>query len=139
MEKWSEFGGRTHTEIRRGDIYYADLSPVVGCEQGGIRPVLLIQNDVGNHYSPTVIVAAITGRKKKPMPTHIYLRKREGLQTDSVIMLEQMRTIDRARLIKYIGRLDGDSMAKVDKAIAISLGLGREQAADYDYCPAAAL
>lgn len=103
-------------EIRRGDIYYADLTPVVGCEQGGRRPVLVIQNDVGNHHGSTVIVAAITSRRRKRrLPT--------GLRTASFAMLEQVRTIDRMRLGAYIGRLDGERMAAVDRAILISFGL----------------
>lgn len=104
-------------EIRRGDIYYADLTPVVGCEQGGRRPVLVIQNDVGNHHGSTVIVAAITSRRrrKRRLPT--------GLRTASFAMLEQVRTIDRMRLGAYIGRLDGERMAAVDRAILISFGL----------------
>lgn len=110
-------------EIRRGDIYYADLRPVTGSEQGGIRPVLLIQNDVGNHYSPTVIVAAITGRKKRWMPTHVSLSRQEGLSRKSFVMLEQIRTIDRARLVRYVGSLDEYSMKSVDAALAVSLGL----------------
>lgn len=111
-------------EIKRGEIYYADLSPVIGCEQGGIRPVLIIQNDVGNHYSPTVIAAAITSRRKKRIPTHVLLTNREpGLYSGSLIMLEQVRTIDRARLIRYVGNLDDDMMQRVNRAIAVSLGL----------------
>lgn len=109
-------------EIRRGDIYYADLTPVVGCEQGGRRPVLVIQNDVGNHHGSTVIVAAITSRRRKRrLPTHIGLPT--GLRTASFAMLEQVRTIDRMRLGAYIGRLDGERMAAVDRAILISFGL----------------
>lgn len=111
-------------EIKRGDIYYADLNPTVGCEQGGVRPVLIIQNNVGNHFSPTVIAAAITSRRKKDMPTHVLLDE-EGtrLFSDSRIMLEQVRTIDHTRLIRYIGSLDDNIMQKVDRAIMVSLGL----------------
>lgn len=108
------------------DIYYADLTPVVGCEQGGRRPVLVIQNDVGNHHGSTVIVAAITSRRrrKRRLPTHIGLpRLPIGLRTASFAMLEQVRTIDRMRLGAYIGRLDGERMAAVDRAILISFGL----------------
>lgn len=114
-----------YMEIRRGDIYYADLTPVVGCEQGGRRPVLVIQNDVGNHHGSTVIVAAITSRKRKRrLPTHIGLpRLPTGLRTASFAMLEQVRTIDRMRLGAYIGRLDRESMDAVDRAILISFGL----------------
>ena len=125
-------------EIKRGEMYYADLSPVIGCEQGGIRPVLIIQNDVGNHYSPTVIAAAITSRKKKRMPTHLLTGKEPGLYTDSRIMLEQVRTIDRARLIRYIGRLDDDMMQRVDHAIAVSLGLPETPSGSCWLCPVTA-
>ena len=110
-------------EIKRGDIYYADLYPVVGSEQGGIRPVLIIQNDTGNHYSPTVIAAAITGRKKKPMPTHVQVCTK-GLNGQYIVLLEQIRTIDRQRLLHYVNHLDGNAMRTVDKAISISMGLG---------------
>ena len=115
--------------VRRGDIYYADLSPVVGSEQGGVRPVLIVQNDVGNRYSPTVIAAAITSRlSKNPMPTHIDVRAeradRVGLTKDSVILLEQMRTIDKKRLGEKMGHLDEETMTAVDNAISVSLGLG---------------
>ena len=112
--------------IRRGDIYYADLSPVVGSEQGGLRPVLIIQNDVGNRYSPTVIAAAITSRLGKArMPTHIDVHAdRVGLIKDSVILLEQMRTLDKRRLKEKMGHLDEALMAEVDRAIAVSVGLG---------------
>ena len=111
--------------IRRGDIYYADLSPVVGSEQGGVRPVLIVQNDVGNKYSPTVIAAAITSRMgKAKLPTHIDIYADQvGLQKDSVILLEQVRTIDKRRLKERMGRLDDTLMTQVDSAIAISFGL----------------
>ncbi len=113
-----------HT-IKRGDIYYADLSPVVGSEQGGIRPVLIIQNDVGNRHSPTVIAAAITSQiNKARLPTHIELGARSfGLSKDSVILLEQIRTIDKKRLKERMGRLDERLMQLVDDAIAVSFGL----------------
>ena len=112
--------------IRRGDIYYADLSPVVGSEQGGLRPVLIIQNDVGNKYSPTVIAAAITSRMSKArLPTHIDIyADRVGLAKDSVILLEQIRTLDKRRLKEKMGHLDDDVMDHVNTAIAISFGLG---------------
>lgn len=112
--------------VKRGDIYYADLSPVVGSEQGGIRPVLIIQNDIGNKYSPTVIAAAITSQiNKAKMPTHIELGAKEyGLNKDSVILLEQIRTIDKKRLRERIGHLDEALMAKVNDALLISFGLG---------------
>lgn len=112
-------------QIRKGDIYYADLTPVVGCEQGGIRPVAIVQNNVGNRHSPTVIVAAITSRTgKHRLPTHIKLESSfRGLHPDSMILLEQVRTIDRSRLREYIGRLSGSTMQSVDQAIAVSFGL----------------
>ena len=112
--------------VRRGDIYYADLSPVVGSEQGGLRPVLIIQNDVGNRYSPTVIAAAITSRMSKAkLPTHIdVFADRVGLAKDSVILLEQVRTIDKQRLKEKMGHLDEDVMDRVNTALVISFGLG---------------
>lgn len=110
-------------EIKRGDIYYANLYPVIGSEQGGVRPVLVIQNDVGNHYSPTVIVAAITGRKKKWLPTHVRLKNQSGLYKTSFVMLEQIRTIDRERLQEYIGQMNKRAMHDIDQAIAVSFGL----------------
>jgi len=114
--------------IRRGDIYYADLSPVVGSEQGGVRPVLIIQNDVGNRHSPTVIAAAITSQiNKARLPTHIELGARSyGLSKNSVVLLEQIRTIDKTRLKERMGRLDEPLMQRVDDAIAVSFGLGDE-------------
>mgnify|MGYP000027900985 CR=1 FL=1 len=112
--------------IRRGDIYYADLSPVVGSEQGGVRPVLIVQNDVGNRFSPTVIAAAITSQKEKSkLPTHIELHSQEcGLSRDSVVLLEQIRTIDKRRLKEKMGKLDESSMQKIDHALSVSFGLG---------------
>lgn len=110
--------------IRRGDLFYADLNPVVGSEQGGIRPVLVIQNDVGNHFSPTVVAAAITSRKaKNSLPTHILLENVPGLAPTSLLLLEQLRTIDRKRLRGYIGRISKEKMLEVDAALAISLML----------------
>jgi len=111
--------------IRRGDIYYADLSPVIGSEQGGVRPVLVVQNDVGNKYSPTVIAAAITSQiNKAKLPTHIEVDALQfGLSKDSVILLEQVRTIDKKRLKEKIGHLEGDLMEKVNDALSISFGL----------------
>ena len=111
--------------IKRGEIYYADLSPVVGSEQGGIRPVLIIQNDIGNKYSPTVIAAAITSQKDKTkLPTHISVDSNDcGLAKDSVVLLEQVRTIDKQRLKEKMGSLDGNSMTMVDKALTVSFGL----------------
>lgn len=112
-------------EVNRGDIYYADLSPVVGSEQGGVRPVLVVQNDVGNKYSPTVIIAAITSQlSKAKLPTHIELNKdKYNLAKDSVVLLEQIRTLDKRRLKEKIGVLDNITMQKVDVAIMISLGI----------------
>ena len=111
--------------IKRGEIYYADLSPVVGSEQGGIRPVLIVQNDVGNRYSPTVIAAAITSRTdKNKMPTHIDVHADEyGLEKNSVILLEQIRTLDKKRLREKMGHLDDDAMTQVNNAISVSFGL----------------
>ena len=111
--------------IRRGDLFYADLDPVVGSEQGGIRPVLVIQNDVGNYFSPTVVAAAITSRKaKNSLPTHILLENVPGLAPTSLLLLEQLRTIDRKRLRGYIGHISKEKMLEVDAALAISIGIG---------------
>ena len=112
-------------QIRRGDIYYADLSPVVGSEQGGVRPVLIVQNDVGNRFSPTVIAAAITSQQTKAnLPTHITLNAVDsGLARDSIVLLEQVRTLDKHRLKERMGRLDDNSMDQVDHALSISFGL----------------
>ena len=111
--------------VKRGDIYYADLSPVVGSEQGGMRPVLIVQNDTGNKHSPTVIAAAITSQiGKAHLPTHIELEAKSfGLTKDSVVLLEQIRTIDKRRLRERMGRVDEELMTKVDNAIAVSFGL----------------
>ena len=111
--------------VRRGEIYYADLSPVVGSEQGGMRPVLIVQNDVGNRYSPTVIAAAITSQQNKArLPTHIEIEARTyGLSKNSIVLLEQVRTLDKRRLRERMGCLDEKAMQRVDGAIAISLGL----------------
>ena len=113
------------TSVRRGDIFYADLSPVVGSEQGGVRPVLIIQNDMGNRHSPTVIAAAITSQlNKAKLPTHIELLDPHcGLTKDSVVLLEQIRTLDKKRLRERMGRLDEEMMEQVDTAIAVSFGL----------------
>ena len=113
------------TNVKRGDIFYADLSPVVGSEQGGTRPVLIVQNDTGNKHSPTVIAAAITSQTGKArLPTHIELDAQSvGLSRDSVILLEQIRTIDKSRLRERMGKLDDTTMTKVDNAIAVSFGL----------------
>lgn len=111
--------------VKRGDIFYADLSPVVGSEQGGTRPVLIIQNDTGNKHSPTVIAAAITSQTNKAkLPTHIELMGHtSGLTKDSVVLLEQIRTIDKKRLREHMGRLDESTMSQIDSAIAVSFGL----------------
>ena len=122
MEKENKNEGN---DIFRGDLYYADLSPVVGSEQGGVRPVLVIQNDVGNRYSPTIIVAAITSRSTKAaIPTHVSIRRTpQGLKQDSTVLTEQIRTIDRNRLKEYIGHLDSAQMAGIEQAMVTSLGL----------------
>ncbi|MBQ8162828.1 MAG: type II toxin-antitoxin system PemK/MazF family toxin [Clostridia bacterium] len=130
--------------IRRGDIYYADLSPVVGSEQGGLRPVLIVQNDVGNKHSPTVIAAAITSKMTKAkLPTHIGIfGEKVGLSKDSVILLEQIRTIDKTRLKEKMGHLDDDIMSSVNNAITVSFGLNtymasQESAPQIQYTPTA--
>ncbi|MCL2677759.1 MAG: type II toxin-antitoxin system PemK/MazF family toxin [Clostridiales bacterium] len=111
--------------LKRGDIYFAQLSPVQGSEQGGIRPVLIVQNDVGNQYSPTTIVLAITSQiNKARLPTHIELSRQEsGLERDSVVLAEQVRTIDKARLQHKVAELDKGTMSKVEKGLAVSIGL----------------
>ena len=116
-------------EVHRGEVFYADLSPVVGSEQGGVRPVLIVQNDVGNRYSPTVIAAAITSQQNKArLPTHIEIEARTyGLTKNSVVLLEQVRTLDKRRLRERMGCLDEKAMQRVDGAIAISLGLKAER------------
>ena len=115
--------------VQRGDLYYADLSPVVGSEQGGVRPVLIVQNDVGNRFSPTVIAAAITSQSDKAkLPTHITLHAENcGLSKDSIVLMEQIRTIDKRRLKEKMGRLDELSMERVNQALSVSFGLGREE------------
>ena len=111
--------------IKKGDLYFADLSPVTGSEQGGVRPVLVVQNDVGNKYSPTIIVAAITSKKNKAdLPTHVAIdADGNGLSKNSIILMEQLRTIDKRRLKEKIGHLDVDVMQKVDEALGVSFGL----------------
>ena len=111
--------------VKRGDIFYADLSPVIGSEQGGTRPVLVVQNDIGNKFSPTVIIAAITSQiNKAKMPTHIEISANDfGLAKDSVILLEQIRTIDKRRLKEKIGKLNDELLVKVDEALGISFGI----------------
>ncbi len=128
--------GQSSGIVRRGDIYYADLSPVVGSEQGGVRPVLIVQNDIGNRYSPTVIAAAITSQTgKTKLPTHIEVQSApigstgNGLAKNSIILLEQIRTIDKRRLKEKMGRLDERTMQMVDEAISVSFGLGDNEGA----------
>ena len=112
-------------KYRRGDLYMADLSPVCGSEQGGVRPVIVIQNNTGNHYSPTLIVAAITAQKEKKagQPTHYLLRDNSALSHSSVVLLEQLRTIDKHRIERYLGKIDRTEMQKIDSALLTSLGL----------------
>lgn len=112
-------------DLKRGDVYYADLNPVVGSEQGGVRPVLIIQNDIGNKYSPTIIVAAITSKiNKAQLPTHVEISEDESsLERDSVILLEQIRTIDKKRLKSEVANLSDEILERVDTALGISLGL----------------
>ncbi|EEW54627.1 type II toxin-antitoxin system PemK/MazF family toxin [Limosilactobacillus antri] len=119
----------TSKRVKRGEIFYADLSPVVGSEQGGVRPVLILQNDVGNHYSPTVIVAAITTQlQKSRLPTHVFLpHKESSLTRNSVILLEQVRTIDKQRLQDRIAKIGPARMTAVNHALQISLGLGKKE------------
>lgn len=111
--------------VYRGDIFYAELTPVIGSEQGGIRPVLIIQNNIGNRHSPTVIVASITSRiKRSHMPTHVNIDGNHyGLHSDSVVMLEQLRTLDKRRLLDYAGSVDNNTMREIDRALAVSVGL----------------
>lgn len=109
--------------ILRGDIYYADLSPTVGCEQGGLRPILVLQNNIGNKYSPTIIIAAITGTAKKTMPTHVEIKDVHNLSKRSVALLEQIRTIDRQRLKMRIGKISEENLMQVDQALKLSIGL----------------
>jgi len=112
-------------DLKRGDVYYADLNPVVGSEQGGVRPVLIVQNDIGNKYSPTIIVAAITSKiEKAQLPTHVEISAGDSrLERDSVILLEQIRTIDKKRLKSEVAKLNGEILERVDTALGISLGL----------------
>lgn len=111
--------------VKRGDVFYADLSPVIGSEQGGVRPVIVIQNDIGNKYSPTIIVAAVTSQiNKAKLPTHIEISASDyGLPKDSVVLLEQIRTIDKKRLREKVGHFDDDMMIKVNECLKISIGL----------------
>ena len=127
-------GNTQDRPIRRGDIYYADLTPVVGSEQGGIRPVLIIQNDVGNRHSPTVIAAAITGyAKTRHQPTHVALDGSQcGLHKTSTVLLEQLRTLDKSRLGAYIGSIGGDKLREVDEALRVSVGPWPARAGERD-------
>lgn len=113
------------TNIKRGELYYADLSPAIGSEQGGIRPVLIVQNDIGNKFSPTTIVVNITSKEKKPIPTHISIHKSKenGLKVDSTILLEQLRTIDKCRIKEKIGQLTPSELSDVMYAMKISLAM----------------
>lgn len=114
--------------IKRGDVFYADLSPVVGSEQGGVRPVVIVQNDTGNKYSPTIIVAAITSQTgKSSLPTHVKIEGEINLPKNSVVLLEQMRTIDKKRLRDKVGQFNNKMMSKIDKAILISVGIDIEE------------
>ena len=124
-----EHEGGKMPKIKRGDLFYADLSPVVGSEQGGIRPVVILQNDVGNKYSPTTIIAAITSQlNKSRMPTHVQVSQDHSeLPKNSVILLEQIRTIDKQRLRERIGRFDHNMMEKIEDALSVSVGLGKKQ------------
>lgn len=115
-------------KVRRGDLYYADLSPVVGSEQGGVRPVIVVQNDIGNKYSPTIIVAPVTSQMNKAkLPTHVKLKgNKYGLPKNSVALMEQLRTIDKTRLREKIGTFSADIMSKIDEAIGISLAIEQD-------------
>lgn len=122
-----------NNNIRRGDIFYADLSPVVGSEQGGVRPVLIVQNDVGNRYSPTVIAAAITSQiGKSKLPTHIQVHTDSGLARSSIVLLEQIRTLDKRRLKDRMGHLDDATMTLVNDALSVSFGLSGESSSSED-------
>ena len=115
-------------KVKRGDIFYAYLNPVVGSEQGDCRPVLIVQNDVGNEHSPTVIVTPLTRNlRKNPLPTHVLLSKSCGLDTDSLVLAEQIRTIDRSRLSNYIGHIDKETQNSVDTALAVCIGLEKKR------------
>lgn len=117
----------TYQNIKRGAVYFANLDPGFGSEQGGSRPVLVIQNNIGNRFSPTVIVAAITSKLKKNIPTHIKVPAEHGLEKDSVILLEQLRTIDKRRLVKKVAELDENFMNHVDTVLKVSLGIDNDQ------------
>lgn len=110
-------------EIKRGDIWYADLSPAMGSEQAGVRPVVIIQNEKGNHFSPTVIVVAVTSQNKKELPTHVHLDGREGLVKNSVVMAEQVRTLSKHRLLQRIGTVPAQKMQEISRALCVSMEL----------------
>jgi mRNA interferase MazF len=111
-------------KIKRGDIYYADLNPVIGSEQGNLRPVLVVQNDVGNEHSPTIVIVPITcNLRKNPLPTHVMIPRSCGLDTDSLILVEQIRTVDRSRFTEYVGRINQCINVKVNNALAICVGM----------------
>jgi len=121
-------------EVRRGDIFYADLNPVLGSEQGGVRPVLVVQNDKGNRHSPTVVVVPLTSSDKGYLPTHVQITRAGGLRSDSIALCEQIRTVDRKRLDGYIGHVDSDTMLAVDDALAASVGLKKVRPLDLTLC-----
>lgn len=110
--------------VKRGDVFYADLDPIIGSEQGGVRPVMVVQNNVGNKYSPTIVVLPISSAKKTNMPTHIRICGSKMLPKNSIVLAEQIRTIDRNRLQNYVGSVGLEVMEKVDKAVKISIGVG---------------
>jgi len=115
-------------EVKKGDLFFADLNPVVGSEQGGVRPIVIIQNDKGNKYSPTTVVATITSRQtKKPLPTHVEIKVGNGITKKSIVMLEQIRTIDKARLLEHIGTLEQEDVKRIDEALVISLSINKEK------------
>ena len=115
-------------EVKKGDLFFADLNPVVGSEQGGVRPIVIIQNDKGNKYSPTTVVATITSRQtKKPLPTHVEIKVGNGITKKSIVMLEQIRTIDKARLLEHIGTLEQEDVKRIDEALVISLSINKEE------------
>lgn len=121
--------------IQRGDIYIADLNPIEGSEQGGFRPVLVIQNNLGNQHSPTIIVATLTTRKNAKLPTHVKLGNQFGLAQNSMVLAEQIRTLDKHRLTKYIGSIDLDATRKVNRALKISLGIIKNEPIEITLCP----
>ena len=125
-ECW-KWGKQMEKKIMRGDIFYADLGTAIGSEQGGVRPVLIIQNNVGNKYSPTVIIAAITGSKKAEIPTHVMFPKYSSLKSKSTVLLEQIRTIDKSRLRRYIGNTSVRTKKKIEQALAVSVGIQKRK------------